>query len=673
MENCTSSGYVVGASNVGGVLGKLQSGHNTSINKCTSDAKLKGDSTVGGIIGYVWANLESNETISQCSFSGEIVGSTAGKYCFAGIVGYILADTAYESTSSYTANTNKHSTAIIDCTVDCKDILQTEQTYVGGVVGRYLTYKSTGKSFVVMNCTCNASVKFSATGGGLIGQCYDAASKNTQEFINCRINGDVEASGTTIGGLAGYLYVNSTCNINRCACTGSVNGSAIISGLVGRITTNSSSAVCSVFNSAYIGKNIKSSELYNNYTLTGGIIGWAQDTNGTIQVVNSFNRAASIESTVGSTLGTAGIIGGTTGGAKTTCAIKIEGCYSSTPLSGYSIGGKAPEPSQAWGSIIGVLAAPSTFFTSDAYFEPSTQFGAKLESGQAYSDTASLLSALNAFVSSYSGSLSLSDWVAETDTFPTIRGISYSASEPKWRVSVIGDSISTFLGYIPSEYAYYYPRVNTSTGVGVTRVDQTYWHKFIYKYMHDAVFEKNIAYSGSKVTSTHSTPVGFIERFRDKKMGNPNLIICNGGRNDYGESDASSPGNVEFAEGYTAQTLPPQSIFDALFLQAENDLENMDEKRFLPAFIKLVKMMKNEYPQAKIILIIGDCLCPVYQTAIKKVADHYSAQGVRAVDFFDYGFNDKVHIPKVTGSHPNDIGAEYMAKKMYTELKEWLE
>lgn len=83
--------------------------------------------------------------------------------------------------------------------------------------------------------------------------------------------------------------------------------------------------------------------------------------------------------------------------------------------------------------------------------------------------------------------------------------------------------------------------------------------------------------------------------------------------------------------------------------------------------------MKNEYPQAKIILIIGDCLCPVYQTAIKKVADHYSAQGVRAVDFFDYGFNDKVHIPKVTGSHPNDIGAEYMAKKMYTELKEWLE
>lgn len=94
-------------------------------------------------------------------------------------------------------------------------------------------------------------------------------------------------------------------------------------------------------------------------------------------------------------------------------------------------------------------------------------------------------------------------------------------------LSILGDSISTFAGYIPSGNAVYY----TGSNCGVTSVDDTWWKKLI-----DALgmtLNTNNSWSGSMVTTTNGdTSAGCMARCQNLGTS-PDVIIVYMGINDF--------------------------------------------------------------------------------------------------------------------------------------------
>lgn len=92
------------------------------------------------------------------------------------------------------------------------------------------------------------------------------------------------------------------------------------------------------------------------------------------------------------------------------------------------------------------------------------------------------------------------------------------------RLSILGDSISTFAGYIPSGNSAYYPADT------VQSVTDTWWKKLI-----DALgftLDTNESWSGSRVTTTNGdTAAGCMTRCQN--LGNPDVIIVYMGINDF--------------------------------------------------------------------------------------------------------------------------------------------
>lgn len=109
-------------------------------------------------------------------------------------------------------------------------------------------------------------------------------------------------------------------------------------------------------------------------------------------------------------------------------------------------------------------------------------------------------------------------------------------------VAILGDSYSTFDGYIPEGNACWYFTVPQGEN-DVTAVEQTWWHQFC----EDGGYELliNESYSGSTICNTGYDGVDYSDRSFIKRMANlfpegrtPDLILVFGGTND---SWANSP------------------------------------------------------------------------------------------------------------------------------------
>lgn len=89
IENCHFSGSVEGSANVGGIIGKCECSGYFNVSKCSSKGSVKERKDgirigrIGGIVGY----MRGEGGIYDCSFSGNIVGSTYTSAGVGGIVG----------------------------------------------------------------------------------------------------------------------------------------------------------------------------------------------------------------------------------------------------------------------------------------------------------------------------------------------------------------------------------------------------------------------------------------------------------------------------------------------------------------------------------------------------------------------------------------------------------
>ena len=222
-------------------------------------------------------------------------------------------------------------------------------------------------------------------------------------------------------------------------------------------------------------------------------------------------------------------------------------------------------------------------------------------------------------------------------------------SLPSWgtstvRVGIIGDSISTFGGWIPNGYAAYYPN-NAS---GILEVEQTYWYRLIYELMPDAVLDRNLAYSATRVakigTEDNYDKNDFVTRVDEVGFDNPDIVVIHGGTNDRRAS--------------TANHVP---LGDYGF---DTPIDQLDRTCFRSSYVCMVRKIMEKHPGVKIVCIIGDTLNTAkYQglaDSIRAIAEHYGF----AVVSFTYA------LESADGVHPNTDGAKYMADRIYEVMSQ---
>ncbi len=193
------------------------------------------------------------------------------------------------------------------------------------------------------------------------------------------------------------------------------------------------------------------------------------------------------------------------------------------------------------------------------------------------------------------------------------------------KVSVLGDSYSTFQGCIPEGNAVYYPR---GEGNDVTKAEECWWHLVIERL--GGQLEKNESWSGSTICYTgyygkDASTWSFVAR--TPRLGDPNLILICGGTND---SWANSPiGDYKWADW----------SHDELFA-------------FRPAMAKMLTDLKARYPKARIFFILNSELKAEINNSVHKICAYYN---VPCVDLKD--------IDKQLG-HPSVAGMKAFADQV---------
>ena len=171
-------------------------------------------------------------------------------------------------------------------------------------------------------------------------------------------------------------------------------------------------------------------------------------------------------------------------------------------------------------------------------------------------------------------------------------------------VSILGDSYSTFQGYLEPDtnYVWYFdgtPRTQTD----VTSVTQTWWHQLIKAKGWRLL--KNNSFSGSTICNTgyrqeDVTRNSFLARM-DNLGGAPDIIYIFGGTND---AWANSPiGDYKY-ERWTKQDL----------------------YSFRPAMAYMLHHMTNRYLNTQIIFILNSELKEEVNASVREICKHYNVK-----------------------------------------------
>ena len=246
-------------------------------------------------------------------------------------------------------------------------------------------------------------------------------------------------------------------------------------------------------------------------------------------------------------------------------------------------------------------------------------------------------------------------------TYIVFNGTKYFKSYKGKKLSIIGDSISTYVGWIPSGNANYYTGSNT----GVTSVDQTWWKRLIDS--TEMELELNQSWSGSRVTTTRPTdPIASAGCMtRAQTLGDdPDVVITYIGINDF---------NNEVPLGTWDGTGAIPTATDT----------------FKEAYAVMLNKVRARYPNAELFCAtlppderngdvggeeINDAgvYLSEFNDAIKLVANAF---GAKVIDFANCGItpdNLNIYMGDYTSEgralHPNAAGHELMAKKAFVDL-----
>ena len=258
-------------------------------------------------------------------------------------------------------------------------------------------------------------------------------------------------------------------------------------------------------------------------------------------------------------------------------------------------------------------------------------------------------------------------------------------------ISVMGDSISTFIDWIPNSrglendglnlmHAVFYPE----QGSYISTVDKTWWHRLIYKEFK-AKLGVNDSWSGSYIgnnkdtnTATFSTCtnpghdtgpdtcMAGITRIKNLgSNGTPDIIYFYGGTN-----DIARPGNTGESLGTFDNTIDYSTV----------DLTTKKWTYFVDAFRTAIMRMQYFYPKAKIIVLLPT-YCNTYYN--RKTLEQWLEQMKEICDYFGVNYID-LRACGITWSnrsitlgdgniHPNEYGhaliSDYVKRKTFAILE----
>lgn len=662
---------------------------------CLENVRISSNSfNTASIAGYL-----SGGTVRNCNVSGSVYGSGSNSSDFSylgGIVGRVNRGTVEGCSFKGSVTTTSHhaggivgesdgSTTIRSCRFASGSKLAGGY-HLGGIVG----YMNNGEN-VISDCICEGDVMGRGTCvGGIVGDINEG-----------RISSCSQASGSTVSsglnyvaGIVGNLVSNrrTAVIVDNCVSYGDVIGQHGVAGIVGNPTAQSTGDRIVISNCAKIGGVVRAFGTNSStYALVGGIAGWATGS-GDIRIVNCCSVGTVLEGTarsVGGFGGIAAVCNSTSGRIVNAYSDITAGdiLYMDSPVSGISF----------HGAILGRnMNLP--YELKSCFWDLSYREGPGPEQSSIHTMTdckaltpgemtgGTLLSLLNSgvsFAAAAESTVAMHNWVAGTGAFPIPEGLpadtggNQSADDGKLRISIIGDSISTFAGWEPSPYTSHYPNESCD----ITSVEHTWWYRLADYYMDNTVIDSNISFSNTTVTknlygdsSEYWFGYDFCSRFIScRGMGNPDVIIIHGGTNDYYHNygELLAPGMA-----MRSDTMPAESVMEGLYALADacstlEQAEALCSDTFCESYIKLVRMMKLRHPSARILCIAGDWLTAGLENSILHIAEHY---GCRTVDFVKLsGFqNSGKPMTKYSGCHPDRNGMDYMARTIYEMHGSWM-
>ena len=183
------------------------------------------------------------------------------------------------------------------------------------------------------------------------------------------------------------------------------------------------------------------------------------------------------------------------------------------------------------------------------------------------------------------------------------------ASYAQQKISILGDSYSTFHGYVtPETNLCWYGVPGEVKENDVTQVDETWWRLLLKEYGYR--LERNNSYSGATVCHTGYDGADYSNRSfvtRMSDLGHPDIILVFGGTND---SWAGVPiGNYQYA-----------------------DWEKEDLYEFRPALCCLMDYLVTHYRDATIYYIMNTDLSVPVTESIDEVCRHYGITNIRLHD-----------------------------------------
>lgn len=208
-----------------------------------------------------------------------------------------------------------------------------------------------------------------------------------------------------------------------------------------------------------------------------------------------------------------------------------------------------------------------------------------------------------------------------------------SVAQVKPTLAVLGDSYSTFAGFISEGNACWYNSPADHKRTDVTKVEQTWWWQVANEggYKLGAIE----SYSGATVCNTGYRDEDYSDRSfvtRCTNLGNPDIILICGATND---SWANAPiGDYKYA-----------------------NWKRVDLYFFRPAMAKMLNDIKLHYPNVEVYFILNTELKKEINESVLEVCKHYDVPVIELVDI------DK------KSSHPSVKGMKAIAQQVLKFIK----